>query len=101
MDSILIALATVFNILIVKWKLEQARYQDAAFDLAILFGLASVFANSFSGMVVATITSAIISLYFLKYPPDFLPDLSSKKDTVDSKMNKILEELDCLITPKR
>ena len=74
MDGIgflIIGVATAFNLLIIKHKFETARYEDGIFDLSLLIILASVFANSFGGLVVATISSAIISLYLLASPPSF------------------------------
>lgn len=71
MEFILIALATAFNILVIKWKVENKRWEDAMFDGIILFVLAAIFAGSFGGLVVATITSLIISIYFIASPPKF------------------------------
>ena len=78
MEYIIISLATAMNILIVKWKLEKGRYEDAILDGAILLGLAYVFQGSFGGLVVATISSAIISLYFIASPPVFMQGLIAK-----------------------
>jgi len=103
MDAILISIATVFNLFILKWKVEQSRYQDAIFDGAVLLGLATVFSHSFSGMVVATISSAMVSLILIKYPPTFLPkwNFSGKQQSADDYLNSIIEELECSISPKR
>ncbi len=59
------------NILIIKWKAEKKRYEDAIFDAAILVLLSWVFSGSYGGLVVATISSAIISLYLIASPPKF------------------------------
>lgn len=85
MDGIgllLIAVATAFNLLIIKSKLEKKRFEDAILDFTILTVLALVFSNSFGGLVIATITSAIISLYFLASPPTFFS--KSPTDTSSS-----------------
>lgn len=68
---VLVGLATAFNIIIVKLKFERGRLEDGGFDLALLFLLASVFSGSTGGLVIATITSAILSLYMLASPPKF------------------------------
>lgn len=78
MEAVLIALATSFNFLIIKWKVEKARYEDAAFDGVILFILASMFGGSMGGMVVATLASFFVSIYFLFSPPRFLRSVDSK-----------------------
>jgi uncharacterized membrane protein len=86
MDGIgflLIALATAFNLLIIKHKLEKHRYEDGITDLVILAVLTVVFGGSYGGLVVATITSAIISLYFLANPPHFFRLKSNSKATSD------------------
>lgn len=71
MEALLIGLATAFNALIIKWKMEKARYEDAALDVAILFVFTSLFSGSMGGMVVATISSFIVSIYLLASPPKF------------------------------
>ena len=72
MESIIIAIAAAFNMLIIKWKLEHHRYEDATLDVTILIILAAFFANSLGGMIIATISSFIVSLYLLMSPPKFL-----------------------------
>ena len=71
MEYILIGVATAFNIMVVKYKFEHKRYEDGIFDLTVLFLITVVFAGSFGGLVVGTISSAILSLYFLASPPKF------------------------------
>ena len=62
MEFLLIGIATAFNILIIKRKLELKRFEDGAMDAVILITLAGVFGGSYGGLVVATISSAIISV---------------------------------------
>jgi len=71
-ETILIGVAVAANVLILKWKLEKHRYEDAFLDGVILFGLAWVFQATYGGLVVATIASFIISLYFVASPPKFM-----------------------------
>ena len=83
MEFILVGMATAFNMLVIKWKLEKERYEDGILDGLILFTLAFVFQGSFGGLVVATISSAIISLYFIAFPPKFVQGLLKKfKDSL-------------------
>jgi len=82
MGFLLIGIATAFNLLIIKYKLEHRRYEDATLDAAILFGLAAIFSGSYGGLVVATISSAIISLYLLASPPRFLSSSSGTTNEV-------------------
>ena len=76
MEFLIIGLATAFNILVIKIKLERLRYEDAAFDALLLIALSMVFGGTYAGMVVATISSAIISVYFMASPPKFFNKLS-------------------------
>lgn len=76
MEFLIIGLATAFNILVIKIKLERLRYEDAAFDAILLILLSLVFGGTYAGMVVATISSAIISVYFMASPPKFFSKLS-------------------------
>lgn len=78
MDAILIGLATSFNFLIIKWKIEKARYEDAGFDVLILFLLSVMFKGSMGGMIVAMIASFVVSFYFLFKPPKFLGSVETK-----------------------
>ena len=64
--------------MIIKWKLEKSRYEDAILDGFILILLASVFANSLGGLVIATITSFMVSIYLLASPPKFTTSLKTK-----------------------
>ena len=83
MEFILVGMATAFNMLIIKWKLEKERYEDAILDGTILFTLAFTFQGSYGGLVVATIASAVISLYFIAFPPKFAQGLLQKfKDSL-------------------
>jgi len=72
MEAIIIALITAFNFLIIKWKIEKKRYEDAFFDVIILMILAASLQGSLGGMVITSLSSFFISIYFLISPPRFL-----------------------------
>lgn len=88
MEYILIAIATAFNILIIKTKLEKKRYEDAALDAGVLILLSLVFRGSYGGLVVATISSAIISLMFLWNPPKFFSNQLTKSNFIEEFRKK-------------
>lgn len=90
MGVFIIGLATAFNILIIFKKIELKRYQDAAFDSAFLVLLTLVFGGSFAGMTVATISSAIISLYFLFNEPKFLSLTEEETQTSEASVDDVL-----------
>ena len=68
---LVMGIAAAFNILIIKWKLENSRIGDASLDAAILILLSLVFGGTLGGMVIATVSSAIVSMYLLVFPPKF------------------------------
>lgn len=74
MEFAVIGLAVAFNFLIIKVKFERKRYADGTLDVLLLAIISFLFAGSFGGLVVATVASAIISLYLLISPPK-LPKL--------------------------
>jgi len=79
MEAILIALATAFNAIIIKWKFEHKRYEDVFLDILTLTILASLFSGSMGGMIIATMSSAFVSLYLLISPPKFTTSIETKK----------------------
>ena len=62
-------IAAAFNFLVIKWKVEHGRFMDAVYDVGALIGLMTIFGGSFGGSVVATIASALVSIYLLRNPP--------------------------------
>jgi len=89
-EALLIALATAFNALIIKWKVEKGRYEDAFIDVGILVVLASLFSGSMGGMVIATISSFIVSIYLLFSPPKFFTTLNIDKKSFVEEWKKRL-----------
>lgn len=71
MEYVLIGLVSAFNMLIIKFKVDRKRYQDAFFDSALMVLLAYMFSGSFGGMVVAMVASLVISVFFFLSPPKF------------------------------
>ena len=65
----LIGFAVAFNCLVIKHKLEKQRWADGLLDAALLILLSVLFMGSFGGLVVATIASALISVYLYVFPP--------------------------------
>ena len=75
---IIMGIATAFNIIIIMWKFQHDRTTDAIFDAVLLVLLGWVFGGSLGGLAIATIASAIISLYLMVNPPDELVEKLSK-----------------------
>lgn len=71
MEYLLIGIVTAFNMLVIKFKVDKKRYEDAFFDTALMVVLALLFAGSYGGMVVAMVASLVISIVFFISPPNF------------------------------
>jgi len=72
MDGIMIlvfGVATFANIVVIYIKLKHNQVQNAIVDFAVLAILAYVFGSTVSGLAIATITSALFSIYLFFDPP--------------------------------
>ena len=92
MEFLLIGIATSFNLLVIKWKLEHSRFEDASLDATILFVLTAVFSGSTGGLIIATISSFIVSIYLLASPPKFFDKLDIDKDNLIKEWKKRLPQ---------
>jgi len=90
MEALIIGIAASFNMLIIYFKLEKKRIVDAALDASLLFLLTMMFNQSTEGMVVATIASAIISLFLMIKNPK-LPINMETLNKIDKKKHPIMD----------
>ena len=67
-----LGIVLAFNLIIIYVKLRYKRYGDAALDAAALVTLAIVFGGSSQSLAVATIASALISIFLYFVPPNKL-----------------------------
>lgn len=72
---LLIGIVTALNLMFVKMKFDRKRYEDGALDLLVLVALSFVFGGSFGGLVVATVSSLMISIYLYFSPPTLFTNL--------------------------
>jgi hypothetical protein len=87
MEFIIIGIVSALNLIVIVHKFRKGRVEDGIFD-AILFGLmASLFSGSYGGMVVAMISSLIISIYLWASPPTFFRSFV-KSDDVQKAVNE-------------
>ena len=75
MEFIVIGLAVAFNCIIIKEKFQRGRVEDGTFDLILLVVITLVFSGTYGSLVVGTIASAFISVYFMASPPTFFTNL--------------------------
>jgi len=89
-QSLIMGFATAFNVLIIFKKIEKKRFQDAFFDGSLLVTLTVIFGGSLGGMLVATVASAVISLYFLFSEPKILPSFEKVEENDNENIDEIL-----------
>lgn len=71
MEFLILGIVVAFNILIIKIKFDRKRYEDGIFDSIILAVITSLSSASFPALMVGTIASFFISVFFLASPPTF------------------------------
>ncbi len=68
---LIFSIATVLNIIVIYWKLRHDAVASGILDMAILALLAYTFSNSVTGLAIATVSSALFSIYLFFDPPSF------------------------------
>ena len=71
MEYLILGLVVAVNFIIVKMKLDRKRWEDAIFDVAILLVIMALFSGSYAGLIVGSVASLFMSLYFFASPPKF------------------------------
>jgi len=71
LEMLILGIVVALNFIIIKIKLDRKRFEDAIFDVALLLIIMALFSGSYAGLVVGTIASLFISVYFLASPPTF------------------------------
>jgi phosphoglycerol transferase MdoB-like AlkP superfamily enzyme len=77
MEFLILGIVVAFNMIVIYVKIRAKRFLDALLDFLMLLILSLVFGGTYSGLVVATVASFIISIYLFINPPKI--DLSSFK----------------------
>ena len=67
----IIGILVALNFIIIKIKFDRKRYEDGVFDVVLLLIIMALFGGSYAGLVVGTVASMFISLFFLANPPTF------------------------------
>ena len=75
MEILIISVAVFLNFMLLVWKLNKERYADFAVDLATLIALSYLFSGTVSGMIIALIAGAMMSIYLAIFPPQFMKEL--------------------------
>jgi hypothetical protein len=88
-EVLILCIVIAFNALIIKWKFEKKRYEDAYFDIALNLLIAIMFSGTISGMAAGMIASMLISIYFIFNPPTFF-----SKENIQGYMSKLEPDVD-------
>ena len=71
MEFMVLGLVVAVNFVVVKIKFDRKRWEDATFDILILLTIMALFSGSYAGLIVGSVASLFISLYFFVSPPKF------------------------------
>lgn len=71
MEFLVLGLVVAVNFIIIKLKLDRKRWEDAVFDVLTLLIVMALFNGSYAGLIVGSVASLFISLYFFASPPKF------------------------------
>jgi hypothetical protein len=83
MEFLIIGIVSALNLIVITHKFRKGRVEDGIFD-SLLFGfMAVIFSGSYGGMVVAMISSLIISVYLWASPPKFFKSIVASEDVQD------------------
>jgi hypothetical protein len=69
MAVLIFSLATLVNIIVLRFKWNRNHKIDCICDFTILMVLLYIFGGSFEGTIIAMITGALMSTYLWFYPP--------------------------------
>lgn len=67
-EIFIVGLATAFSFAVLKWKFSNRRKLDALLDLACMVVLAYIFGGTYTGVAIAMMSSALISVYLIFNP---------------------------------
>ncbi len=71
MEFLVLGIVVAINFIIIKMKLDRKRWEDAIFDVATMVIILTMFSGSYAGLIVGSVASLCISIYFFASPPKF------------------------------
>lgn len=84
MEFIIIGIVSALNLIVIVHKFKKGRVEDGIFDSILFILMASLFSGSYGGMVVAMISSLIISIYLWASPPKFFKTFMGRSDVKET-----------------
>jgi hypothetical protein len=80
MEFLIIGIVSALNLIVIVHKFKKGRIEDGIFDSVLFALMAMMFSGSYGGMVVAMISSLIISIYLWSSPPTFFKNILSSEE---------------------
>ena len=80
MESFIIAIISALNLIVILHKFKRGRVEDGIFDSTLFVLLAVLFSGTYAGMVVAMVSSLIVSIYLWASPPKFFKSIMDSKE---------------------
>ena len=71
MEFLVLGIVVAINFIVVKMKLDRKRWEDAVFDVGTMLIIMALFSGSYAGLIVGSVASLFISIYFYASPPKF------------------------------
>ena len=87
MEFLIIGILSALNLIVIVHKFRKGRVEDGILDSVLFALMATMFSGSYGGMVVAMISSLIISIYLWTSPPEFFRK-ALKSDATKDSMNE-------------
>ncbi len=72
MEFLLVGIVSALNLIVIIQKFKRGRVENGIFDTVLFTLLSLMFSGSYGGMIIAMISSLIISIYLWFSPPEFL-----------------------------
>lgn len=88
MEFLVLGLVVAVNFIVVKLKLDRKRWEDALFDVLTMATVMMLFSGSYAGLVVGSVASLFISLYFFISPPQFFSGKTGILHTIIRRSKK-------------
>lgn len=88
MEYMVLGLVVAINFIIVKMKLDRKRWEDAICDVTIMVVILTMFSGSYAGLIVGSVASLCISIYFFASPPRFFSGKEGVLHTIIRKSKR-------------
>ena len=88
MEFLILGIVVAVNFIIIKLKLDRKRWEDSIFDTLLFLIIMVLFSGSYAGLIVGSIASLVISVYFFISPPKFFSKQKKSQKSILSDFFK-------------